>query len=247
MSVRRASMGPMAQEFEGDLAGAVFWGCDLSGARFRDINFTGTRMTSVWLHDVDIDGMIERLVVNGVDVTDHVNAHDPWQPMRGMLRPDDVDGMRAAWEQMQRDWASTLDQANGLTDAERHASVNGEWSFVQTLRHLLMAMDKWFTVPLNGGTFHPFGLPNTGSATFPFPGLDPSADPTYEEVLAARAERSRVLAEYLAALSDGELDRDVEILENGTVALRECFYTVFEEEFEHRRYALRDLTALGTP
>lgn len=235
----------MAQEFEGDLAGAVFWGCDLGGATFRDINFTGTRMKSVWLNDVDIDGMIDRVVINGVDVTDYVNEHDPWMPMRGMLRPDDVAGMRAAWEQMQRDWASTIEQANALTDAQRHESVNGEWSFVQTLRHLLMAMDKWFTVPLTGGEFHPFGMPNTGSIDTPFPGLDLSSDPSYEEVLAARADRAQRFAAYLADLSDADLDREVEIIENGVVPLRECVYTVLEEEFEHRRYALRDLAALS--
>lgn len=234
----------MSQEFEGDLAGAVFWGCDLSGATFRDINFTGTRMRSVWLNDVDIDGMIDRIVINGVDVTDHVNEHDPWMPMRGMLRPDDVAGMRVAWEQMGRDWAATIERANGLTDAQRHESVDGEWSFVQTLRHLLMAMDKWCTVPLTGGTFHPFGLPNTGSIDVPFPGLDLSSDPSYEEVLAARADRSERFASCLAALSDDELDREVEIIENGVVPLRECVYTVLEEEFEHRRYALRDLATL---
>lgn len=234
----------MPDEFGGDLAGAVFWGADLSGALFRDINFTGTRMRSVWFADVDIDGIVERVVINGVDVTDYVNQHDPWMPLRGMLRPDDVAGMRAAWAQVESDWASTIERANRLTDAQRRESVNGEWSFVQTLRHLLMAMDKWFTVPLTGGTFHPFGLPNTGSIDEPFPGLDLSSDPSYEEVLAARAERSRVLASYLDALSDDDLDREVEIIENGVVPLRECFYTVFEEEFEHRRYALRDLAAL---
>lgn len=234
----------MPDEFGGDLAGAVFWGADLSGALFRDINFTGTRMRSVWFADVDIDGIVERVVINGVDVTDYVNQHDPWMPLRGMLRPDDVAGMRAAWAQVESDWASTIERANRLTDAQRRESVNGEWSFVQTLRHLLMAMDKWFTVPLAGGTFHPFGLPNTGSIDEPFPGLDLSSDPSYEEVLAARAERSRVLASYLDTLSDDDLDREVEIIENGVVPLRECFYTVFEEEFEHRRYALRDLATL---
>lgn len=31
----------MPQEFEGDLTGAVFWGADLSGARFRDVDLNG--------------------------------------------------------------------------------------------------------------------------------------------------------------------------------------------------------------
>ena len=34
----------MPGEFEGDLTEAVFWGADMSGARFRDVNFTGARI-----------------------------------------------------------------------------------------------------------------------------------------------------------------------------------------------------------
>ena len=36
----------------------------------------------------------------------------------------------------------------------------------------------------------------------------------------------------------------VTALENGMTPLRECIYTVFEEEFWHNRYALRDLALL---
>ena len=61
-----------------------------------------------------------------------------------------------------------------------HESVGGEWSFVDTLRHLVFAMDKWFTTPILGDEeFHPIGLPNTGSADFGWPGLDRSAAPTF--------------------------------------------------------------------
>ena len=36
-------------------------------------------------------------------------------------------------------------------------SGDEEWSFVETLRHLVFAMDKWFTVPVVGEPFHPIG------------------------------------------------------------------------------------------
>ena len=49
-----------------------------------------------------------------------------------------------------------------VPQAAAQASVDGEFSFVQTLRHLAFAMDKWFTVPILGGEFDPMGLPNTG-------------------------------------------------------------------------------------
>jgi hypothetical protein len=234
----------VAEELGGDLTGAVIWGADMSGGRFRDVNMTGVVMRNVWLIDTDIDGLVERLVVNGVDVTDYVNGHDPWQPLRGMLRPTDTAGLVATWAELERVWAETIDRARALTDDQRNRSVNGEWSFVQTLRHLVFAIDKWFTVPIAGGAFSPIGMPNSGSVDFGWPGLEPDADPSFDEVLAVRAERSATFREFLPTLTAADVERDVDVLENGTAPLIECCYTVFEEEFEHRRYALRDLTII---
>ena len=59
----------MPEEFEGDLAGAVFWGADLSGARFRDVNLTGALISHAWLISVDIGTLVDNVVINGVDVT----------------------------------------------------------------------------------------------------------------------------------------------------------------------------------
>jgi uncharacterized damage-inducible protein DinB len=234
----------MAEELEGDLSEAVFWGADLSRSRFRDVNFTGAAMKNVWLIDVDIDGLVDRLVINGVDVTDYVNANDPWQPLRGMLRPTTVAQARAAWAELERAWAETLADASRLTDEQRRQPVDGEWSFQQTLRHLVFAIDKWFTVPIDGGQLAAIGMPNSGSVDYGWPGIDRDADPSYDEVLAVRADRSRRFGELLERLSDDELHRDVEVMENGTVPLIECICTVLEEEFEHRRYAMRDLATL---
>lgn len=237
----------MGQELEGDLAETVVWGADMSRSRFRDVNLTGTVMRNVWLVDVDIDGLVDRLVINGVDVTDYVNGRDPWQPLRGMLRPTDVAGARATWAELGRVWADTIERARALTDEQQHQQVNGEWSFVQTLRHLVFAIDKWFTVPIAGAGFHAIGLPNNGSMQVGFPGVDLTSDPTFDAALAVRAERSARFASFLDALTDDELAREVDVMENGTVPLIECLYTVFEEEFEHRRYALRDLAILEQP
>ena len=145
----------MPEEFEGDLAGAVFWGADLSGARFRDVNLTDAKISHAWLVNVEIDAMIDTVVINGVDVTAYVNERDPWYPLRGMLRPPDPEGMRSAWAALEAEWAKTVTRALALPETRLDESVNGEWSFVQTLRHLVMAMDKWFTVPVLGGTLPP--------------------------------------------------------------------------------------------
>jgi hypothetical protein len=173
-----------------------------------------------------------------------VNERDPWYPLRAMLRPLDPEGMRAAWAALEAEWAKTIARAQALPEALLHESVNGEWSFVQTLRHLVLAMDKWFTAPILGADFHPIGLPNTGSADFPWPGLDDKLTPSVSEALAVRADRATRFRDYLTTVTAADFTRPIDVLENGTNPLQECIYTIFEEEFWHNRYALRDLAQL---
>jgi hypothetical protein len=235
----------MADEFEGDLAGAVFWGADLSGARFRDVNLTGAKITHAWVVDVEIDALVENVVINGVDVTAYVNERDEWYPLRAMLRPTEPEAMRATCAALEVEWAKTIAQARALPEAALHESVDGEWSFVETLRHLVFAMDKWFTAPVLGEAFDPSGLPNRGSVDFPWPGLDDDRAPSVAEALALRAARAARFRDYLDTVAPGELTRPVEVLENGTNPVHECINTVFEEEFWHNRYARRDLARLA--
>lgn len=235
----------MEEEFEDrDLSGSTFWAVDLSRAHFRDVNLTGATAKNIWLIDVDIDGLVDKLTINGVDVTAYVNEHDAWYPLRVMLRPPDAEGMRAAWAALEDVWAATIDRARQLPEARLHESVNDEWSFVQTLRHLVFAMDKWFTAPVLGEGFHPMVIPNSGSDGLDWPGRDRTVDPTFDEVLDVRAQRAGRFGEYLATVTPADLDRTVEVLENGPNPIRECVFTVLEEEFEHNRYATRDLALL---
>jgi hypothetical protein len=115
---------------------------------------------------------------------------------------------------------------------------------VQTLRHLVFAIDKWFTAPILGGEFDPMGLPNTGSLDFPWPGLDRDSHPSCADVLAVRRDRSTHFSEYLADLEPADLIQTREVLENGNAPVQACVHTVFEEEMAHHRYATRDLDAL---
>jgi uncharacterized damage-inducible protein DinB len=234
----------MPEEFEGDLAGSVFWGADLRGATFRDVDLTDVSISHAWLVNVNVDALVDRVVINGVDVTDYVNERDPWYPLRAMLRSTDPAGMRETWAALEAEWATTINLASSLPDASLHESVDGEWSFVQTLRHVVFAIDKWLTVPVLGEPFHPIGLPNSGSVDFPWPGVDQTLQPSVAEALAARADRAERVADFLATVTAADLDRSVDILENGPHPLVECIYTVFEEPFWHNRYARRDLDQL---
>jgi hypothetical protein len=235
----------MPQEFEGDLAGSVFWGADLKGTTFRDVDLTGARISHAWFVDVEIDALVDRVVINGVDVTAYVNEHDAWYPLRAMIRPSTVDDMRAAWQAMEAAWAVAITRARALPDQAIDESVNSEWSFVQTVRHMVMAIDKWFTVPVLGERFSPIGLPNTGSLDFPFPGIDLTVRPSAGEALSVLADRYAKVRSFIATVDPRDLDRTIEVLENGPHPLREGLLTVFEEAFWHLRYASRDLDVLS--
>src|SRR5690606_29541085 len=73
-------------------------------------------------------------------------------------------------------------------------SVAGEWSFAETLRHLVMATDTWLrkAIVQEPQPYHPIGRPDS---SFGGGDEDPSVfsttDPTYEEVLAVRAGAGR--------------------------------------------------------
>src|SRR5436853_7851854 len=129
-------MTAMPGEVEGDLNEAVFWGADMSAARFRDVNLTGARISHAFVVDVDIDAFVDKLVVNGVDVTDYVNERDEWYPVRAMIRASDPEGLRAAWPALEAVWAPTVARAQALGEEKAQESVNEEFSFVQTGRHL---------------------------------------------------------------------------------------------------------------
>jgi hypothetical protein len=235
----------MLEEFEGrDLSDAVFWDVALRRARFRDVDLTGARVTHSWIVDVDIDGFVDNVTINGVDVTKYVNEHDRWYPLRAMLRPTDAASMRATWDALEDAWAETLAGVTQITEAQLHESVDGEWSFVQTLQHLVFAMDKWFTAPVLSDGFASIGLPNTGSRDFGWPGLDLDAAPSFGQVLAVRRARAARLRSYLEVVTPDELTRVVDVLENGPHEVHDCIAVVFEEEFQHDRYAVRDLARL---
>ena len=74
-----------------DLTGAEFRAADLSQTRFRGVDLSGVVMRGVELVDVRIDGEIQNLLVNGVDVAPLVNAElDRRDPDRARMRPTDL-------------------------------------------------------------------------------------------------------------------------------------------------------------
>ena len=54
------------------------------------------------------------------------------------MRPTTAAGFAEAWEILERLWAGTIDRAGSLSPDLLHDSVDGEWSFIETLRHLVV-------------------------------------------------------------------------------------------------------------
>lgn len=93
-----------------DLSGAVFDEGTLAGARFRETFMPGLRMTGVVLVDAAIDGLVQNLTVNGVEVTGYVAAElDRRFPVRPLLRSAEPDDLRTAWDAVLSGWQTTRD------------------------------------------------------------------------------------------------------------------------------------------
>ncbi|MEW1953787.1 DinB family protein [Terrabacter sp. NPDC080008] len=235
-----------AQFTEVNLRRAQFIGCDLSGAVLRGADVSGLEIESPWLFEGGAT-----LVVNGVDVAPLVDAElDRRFPGREQRRATDPAGLRAAWDAVQATWAATIARAAALPEGSIDESVDGEWSFAQTLRHLVMATDVWLgrAVLRLEQPFHPLGQADASAGDW---GLDlsvfTSRTPSFAEVLEARADRVAMVRDHLASVSSDELaaQRRNPWFPDRPETVLSCLHTILEEEWEHHRYAVRDLDALA--
>jgi DinB family protein/pentapeptide repeat protein len=238
-----------------EFRGARFDVADLRGARFTDCDLTGVTIRDGCLVDVSISGYLSNVTVNGVDVTDFVGTElDRRHPERVQLREGRTAGdARAMWDTIERLWAGAAERAGRLPAAALAEQVDEEWSFEQTLRHLVFITDAWAsrTVLDEPRPYHPLGLPqswypDTDAAAL---GIDLTAQPSYAEILAARAGRMAVMRRIMAGLTDDSLGRLCQRSpapgypdEERTVI--DCISVVMEEEIEHYRFAVRDLAVL---
>lgn len=245
----------MTEEFyRKDLTGARFEEVDLTGSWWRNVYLRDVTMRGIWLEDVDLDGAIIGLTVNGVDVGPLVEAElDRRDPDRVLSRPRTADEFRAGWEMTERRWAATVARARELPEPLLHERVRDEWSFIETLRHLVFATDAWvLRVVLGEPTpYHPLGLPHTEMEPLPGVPNDPRARPSLDEILAVRESRFAVVRDVLAGLTDERLDETTEpVLEPGYpesqgYVVRRALGAILNEEWLHREFAERDLAVLG--
>jgi hypothetical protein len=231
-----------------DLRGATFYGADLKGARFAECDLTGVVIRGSEVNRVDIDAPWlpegEYFRINGVDVTAFVEAElDRRFPGRAQRKADDPAGLRAAWALVEDTWAHTLERAAAMPPEALDVQVDGEWSFAQTLRHLVHATDTWFGKAVLGREqpFHPVGV-----RYGPVEEAAAADAPPYKEVLEVRAGRMAEVRDFIASVTPAllaEERRNPHNPEHPETVLS-CLHVILEEEWEHHRIAVRDLEAV---
>lgn len=247
-----------AEEFKNrDLKGSSFTHVDLSEVRIHDALVRDVRITGAWIQDLVIEAEIESsFLVNGVDVLpyldDVLNARYPGREAVFAVREGDADTFRAAWAIDQAAWVTTVERARQLPEERLHERVDGEWSFIQTLRHLVMATDSWVLRALlcDPSPYHPLGLPFTEMGDIPGVPNDVEARPSLDEVLAVRADRMASVSKVINGLTDeqlAEMTTPVEPIgypESESFPVRRCLAAIMIEEWEHHLFANRDLDVL---
>ena len=224
-----------AEFVDANLRGARFVECDLSDVVMRGVEIAGMDIDAPWLSEGP------GLRVNGVDVTPYVEQElDRRFPGRSERRAASPAGLREAWTTVDRAWDAAIEQAAALPAGSVDVRIDAEWSFAETLRHLVHATDIWLgkgVLGLEEADFHPLGLGHGSSG---------SAAPPYDDVLAARADRAKMVRDFLATVTDEVLDEERRNPHNSADAetVRSCLHVILEESWEHLRFALRDLDAI---
>lgn len=243
----------MTREIRGeDFSGARFTDVSFEGARFRYVNLKGVKIVEAMMVDADLNGYVGNLKVNGVEVWPLIAAEmERRYPERARLFQDTPEGMREGWSIVEQQWNATIERARNLPEPTLHERVDEEWSFLETMRHVIMVVDSWFSRVVLGrsGHWYRYGV---------FPSFIPDAshlgvedgDPDLDEVEPVFRERFAAVREYVDALTPEELVRTCSTNEargyppetdHQVIA---CLWTILEELWAHNRFANRDLDTL---
>jgi hypothetical protein len=232
---------------------ARFINADCSGLTLRDCDVTGFKITNSYLANVRVSGYLGNVLVNDIDVTAFVQEElDRRHPERLQLRAvQTAADFRAMWTLIERLWHDATSRAQRLPEHSLDERVDEEWSFNETMRHLIFATDAWLGCLVDPAVFHRIGLahselPDSDAEAI---GLDPDAHPAFVEILEVRADRLTAVRAVIDALTDEGLEAmslrsPMPDFPDERRTVRDCLRTVMAEECGHLRYATRDLAVL---
>jgi hypothetical protein len=231
------------------LSGARLEDLDLSSSRLHAPNFEGAKITDAWLRNADISGDIDGLWLNGVEIAPLVMAElERRFPERAKLRAQGPNDLADAWAMIEDLWDATVARACELPEPMLYERVDDEWSFVETLRHLVMATDCWLRRMVKGmdRPYHPWGLAGSWLSDPASWNIDPEANPSFQEMLELRRQRMDEVRETMRNVTVEELERvcvppKTPGHPNHEHTVRRCLHVILNEEYEHNVYARRDL------
>ncbi len=170
---------------------------------------------------------------------------------RAKLKASDPEALAEAWEMIEALWTATIARARKLPEPVLHEQVNGEWSFVQTQRHLVLVTDCWLRRMVKGIAlpYHPWGVGGSWLTSARRWGLDPDVTPSLDDVLEVRRDRMNEVREVIAGATAAKLERNcVPPATPGhprkAHTVLRCLRVILKEEWYHHRYAVRDLAVL---
>jgi len=129
---------------------------------------------------------------------------------RARLRASDPEGLADAWAMIEDLWSGTVARATELPESVLRERVDGEWSFVQTHRHLVLVTDCWLRRMVKGiaRSYHPWGLGGSWLTSPRRWGIDPDADPPPGQVLELRRERMDEVRDVIAGATAAGLEQN---------------------------------------
>jgi DinB superfamily len=240
------------REFEG----IAFDMVSFAGASFRNANFAGVKMEGLFV-SAEISGPVEGLKINGVEVAPLIEAELVRRhPELAKFTAADLSEVREGLRIVEGQLGVTLRRAGALSEDLRNRGVDGEWSTVETVRHLVFVVDLWVrrqALGLGDDAYHPIGLPPSHLPSAP-PGtaIEAEARPSFDEAIAVWEERLAEVRSLLEGLSPAEADatRPIDALGfpplTETIPKRRAIGVVLREAWAHNRYMERDLDAMAS-
>jgi DinB superfamily len=158
------------------------------------------------------------------------------------LLADECSGLVVAWNKVETFWSKTIEEASRLPSEQLDTRVSGEWSLIETLRHLIFVTDAWVSdaVLEMASPYDPIGLPPHFVESVEGLGIDLDLRPSLEQVLVSRGQRVARVREAIRETPDSGLDRPLARLA-GQFTVLGAFQNVIFEEWAHHYYATRDL------